>query len=364
MRRALCLVFVLAGFTAPGGSETAYRLPPKEITQVIDTAPTPEVVVSPARDAMLLVEYEGYPPIAFVSQPMLRLAGLRIAPQTSSRQRLRRFTGLSIRRLDGTPARRVALPEGAKIGLPVWSHDGKRIAFTRDVADGVELWTADAATGKANVIAAVRVNDVLGRPFSWTRDNRRLLAWLVPAGRGAAPQSPRVPAGPVVQETAGKVSQMATFEDLLKDSHDEDLFQYYATAQLAVVDAASGAGRAIPPRHQAEETLLLPRPLLPLHADRRGSRPVGQERPDHRRPSDLRRGPAPGRRVGPAPRGLATAAAGDARLGRSARRRRPASEGPASREGHSARGAVLGVPRRGLPRQAQVQFAHLDGEGG
>src|SRR6185369_13071482 len=36
-------------------------------------------------------------------------------------------------------------------------------------------------------------------------------------------------------------SHMATFEDLLKDAHDEDLFHYYATAQLALVDAASGA---------------------------------------------------------------------------------------------------------------------------
>src|SRR4029077_14668175 len=108
-----------------------------------------EAFVTPALTALLLVEYAGSPPIAFVSQPMLRLAGLRIAPQTSSRQRLRPFTGLSILLLDGSHARRIALPEGAKIGLPVWSHDGKRLAFTRDVADGVELWTADVSTGKA-----------------------------------------------------------------------------------------------------------------------------------------------------------------------------------------------------------------------
>ena len=241
MRRSLCLVVVFAGLAVAGLAETAYRLPPKEITQIIDTAPTPEVVVSPARDAVLLVDYEGYPPIAFVSQPMLRLAGLRITPQTSSRQRLRRFTGLAIQRLDGSGARRVALPEGAKIGLPVWSHDGKRWAFARDVADGVELWIADAATARAAAVTSIRLNDVLGRSFSWMSDNRRLLAWLIPAGRGAAPESPRVPAGPIIQETAGKVSQMATYEDLLKDPHDEDLFQYYATAQLALVDAVSGA---------------------------------------------------------------------------------------------------------------------------
>jgi dipeptidyl aminopeptidase/acylaminoacyl peptidase len=47
-----------------------------------------------------------------------------------------------------------------------------------------------------------------------------------------------------VEETAGKRSQMATFEDLIRDSHDEDLFEYFATAQLTLIDAE--AGRALP----------------------------------------------------------------------------------------------------------------------
>jgi dipeptidyl aminopeptidase/acylaminoacyl peptidase len=240
MKWRVALVLMLAALAAPAAAETSYKVPPKEIAQVIDTPPTPEVVLSPSRDTMMLVDYEGYPPIAFVSRPFLRLAGLRIAPETSSRQRLRRFTGISIRRLDGSPARPVALPAGSMIGLPVWSHDGSRFAFTRDTDGGVELWVGEASTGKAAAIAAVRLNDVLGRPFLWMSDNRRLLAWLVPADRGSPPPAPGVPAGPVVQETAGKISQMATFEDLLKDPHDEDLFQYYATSRLAVVDAVSG----------------------------------------------------------------------------------------------------------------------------
>src|SRR5262249_47009174 len=185
--------------------------------------------------------------MALVRQRSLRRGGLRIAPQTSSRQRLRRFTGIEIRRWDGSPPRRVALPEGSKIGLSVWSHDGKRFAFTRDAGDGVELWLADAAAGTARVVPGARLNDVLGRPFSWMGDTRRLPAPLAPSGRGPAPAGSAVPAGPVVQETAGKVSQMATFEDLLKDSHDEDLFRHYATAQLAFVDAGSASVTPVGP---------------------------------------------------------------------------------------------------------------------
>lgn len=239
-RRAFlpAVIAVLSAASAP--SETAYRLPPRDVVDIVNAAPAPEAVVSPARDAVLLPEYEAYPPIAFVAEPILRLGGLRISPRTSSRQRIRRYTGILVQRLDGSAARRVSLPEGARIGLPVWSNDGKRFAFTRDTGDGVELWVGEASSATAAAVPAVRLNDVPGKAFSWMGDSRRLLVSLVPAGRGAPPESPRVPAGPVVQETAGKVSQMATFEDLLKDSHDEDIFEHYATAQLAVVDAAAG----------------------------------------------------------------------------------------------------------------------------
>jgi dipeptidyl aminopeptidase/acylaminoacyl peptidase len=242
--RLACFATTLAAIAAscaPALCDTAYKLPPREIVEIVDAVPTPEAVVSPTRDAMLLVEYEAYPPIAFVAQPILRLAGMRISPQTSSRQRTRRFTGILIQRFDGSASRQVALPEGARIGMPVWSNDGKRFAFTRDVAGGVELWTCDPATGKASPVSSVRLNDVLGRPFAWMSDNKRLLVRLVPPGRGVPPQAPAVPGGPVVQETAGKKSQMATFEDLLTDAHDEDLFAYYAASQLAVVDASADA---------------------------------------------------------------------------------------------------------------------------
>jgi dipeptidyl aminopeptidase/acylaminoacyl peptidase len=49
-----------------------------------------------------------------------------------------------------------------------------------------------------------------------------------------------VPREPNTQESAGKVGPVVTFEDLLRSPYDEQLFDYYATSQLALVDAASG----------------------------------------------------------------------------------------------------------------------------
>jgi dipeptidyl aminopeptidase/acylaminoacyl peptidase len=49
-----------------------------------------------------------------------------------------------------------------------------------------------------------------------------------------------VPTGPHVQESLGGASPVVTHEDMLQNPHDEDLFEYYATSQLALVDAATG----------------------------------------------------------------------------------------------------------------------------
>jgi dipeptidyl aminopeptidase/acylaminoacyl peptidase len=239
MKRSLTLALV-AAVALPALAQTPYKLPSPEIVAMIDAAPAPEAVLSPLGDSVLVVDVEAYPPIALLSEPVLRIGGIRITPGIGGRQRLRRFTGLSVQALSGGPARRVALPEGARIGWPEWSYDGKRFAFERDLEDGIELWVGDAATATAQAVVGVRLNDVLGDPFAWLSDGRRLLVRLVPAGRGKAPEAPRVPTGPVIEEVAGKQSQMPTFQDLIETPHDEDLFEHYGTSQLALVDTASG----------------------------------------------------------------------------------------------------------------------------
>jgi dipeptidyl aminopeptidase/acylaminoacyl peptidase len=55
----------------------------------------------------------------------------------------------------------------------------------------------------------------------------------------------RVPAGPIIQETAGKQVKASTFQDLLQSSHDERLFEHFGTSQLALVDAETGEISAI-----------------------------------------------------------------------------------------------------------------------
>jgi dipeptidyl aminopeptidase/acylaminoacyl peptidase len=238
-RRLLPLVLA-AWAAAPAAGQTPYKQPPAEIVALLDAPPPPQTSVSPTRDSMVLVEIRPYPSIEALAEPVLRLAGLRINPRAGCTQRTIPMTGLTVQPLDNSPARRIALPEGASIRMPNWSYDGKFLAFPCDREDGVELCIADAATGQVKTIAGARLNDVLADPITWLGDNRHLLAVLVPEGRGPAPKAPRAPIGPNVQETAGRLSQMATFQDLLASPHDEDLFEHFATGQLARIDTLTG----------------------------------------------------------------------------------------------------------------------------
>ena len=59
------------------------------------------------------------------------------------------------------------------------------------------------------------------------------------------PDMPRIPTGPTIQESFGKLSPVRTYQDLLQNAHDEALFDHYATARLVRVDAATSEKTAL-----------------------------------------------------------------------------------------------------------------------
>jgi dipeptidyl aminopeptidase/acylaminoacyl peptidase len=237
----VCLLVVV--FFGSIYAQEPYKVPPKEVLDILDAPPTPFVVVSPRGDLMLQVEYDPMPSIALLAEPMLRLAGLRLIPKTNGQQRTQYYTGLVIQRLDDGATRRIPLPQGAKLGFPEWSHDGKWLAFTWYTDKGIELWVVDVEKDKARAITRPRVNATFGSTFQWMPDSRHILVQMVPKDRGPVPEAPLVPKGPKVQETAGKFSKVSTYQDLLKDPYDEVLFEYYTTAQLMLIDVKTGKSR-------------------------------------------------------------------------------------------------------------------------
>ncbi|HKG78604.1 MAG TPA: hypothetical protein VKA78_04280, partial [Pyrinomonadaceae bacterium] len=221
-------------------AQQGYKKPPKEVLDILNAPVTPTALISPTRDNMLLLTGLRYPPLADLAQPMLRLAGRRINPASNSPHRLQYSVALTLKRIGDGSEVKIDLPPGAKVSGIEWSDDGKHFAFLNTTANRVELWVGDAATSKIHNLKSVAVNSTIGNPVTWMPDNHMLLVQLVPSRRGPAPATPSVPEEPTTQESSGRPGPVRTYEDLLKSPHDEDLFEYYATSQLALVDADSG----------------------------------------------------------------------------------------------------------------------------
>ena len=215
---------------------TNYLTPPKVIADIMDAVPLPGVSLSPDRSMMLLSYRRSMAAIAEVAAPFHRLAGVRINPRNNGPRVLNGPTRIALKNMSTGVERNLLLPTGGTYAAS-FSPDGKKIAITVTMSNSIQLYLADAASAQVKPLLAGGINGLAGG-CSWRDDSSGFLCRLIPTGRGPEPRPPAVPSGPNVQENAGRAAPTATYEDLLKNPHDEALYEYYFTSQLAWVDLA------------------------------------------------------------------------------------------------------------------------------
>jgi dipeptidyl aminopeptidase/acylaminoacyl peptidase len=242
---SLALVVGVSSLVAQQTGPSTYQTPPKAIVDILDAPPLPGVVVSPTREVMALLPRRSMPSIAELAQPMLGLAGTRVNPLTNGPHRAPLGTGITLRSIANGSERKVAVPADARIGFLAFSPDGRRFAFTNTTGARIDLYLGEVATAQSRRVDAA-LNPLRGG-CDWLDDSSAVVCTFVPAGRGPAPVLPPAPPGPNVQEHLGPPGPLATYQDMLTGSHDENLFEHYFTAELGLVDAASLRRTAIGP---------------------------------------------------------------------------------------------------------------------
>jgi dipeptidyl aminopeptidase/acylaminoacyl peptidase len=217
--------------------QIAYQKPPEPIASLVEAPLPPAAQINPTRDWMLLLEQPGYPSIEELAQPELRLAGLRINPQTNGPSRSGSYNGMQVKNLQTLETYPISgLPVGPRIGDLRWSVDGKQFAFTITQTNGIAIWVGDVQSRKVRQVTEAKVNDAIGgSPFQWL-GNQQLLVRMIAPDRGNTPQAPPAPSGPIAQESQGTQTNLRTYQDLLQNAFDEAQFEYYAKAQLYLVD--------------------------------------------------------------------------------------------------------------------------------
>lgn len=213
--------------------ENTYRIPSEEIVELIDAPPTPRVTVSPYNKYLLIQKRPNLLSISEIAQPEVGLAGFLINTNTNGQSRQRYYIGLTL--VDISSGINIAingLPENPKIQNILWSPKGNFISFTNITDTEIELWIIDVENNISNNISNIKINNK--GSISWISDTL-LVCTVVPEERGNIPQKQLIPTGPVIQENITATAPLRTYQNLLKNVWDEELFKYYINSQIALV---------------------------------------------------------------------------------------------------------------------------------
>ena len=212
--------------------DTHYQTPPKDITDLVLSKPTPTVSVDGKGQWMIFIERASFPTIEELAQPEYRIAGIRWNPANFGGSRTTYFNSLQFKNLKtGKTTTLTGIPEDLRGTSLQWSPDQSSVAFLHHGNERIDLYMAKPADGIAIKINSKPVNAVLGSSFSWVNNDLIIYKSAVNSGK-TEPVKKAAPTGPVIQESLGKAAASRTYQDLIKSPHDESLFEYYATAQL------------------------------------------------------------------------------------------------------------------------------------
>lgn len=232
MRKLIIFTFAFI-FAYAVSAQTTYQLPPQEIQDVVNAPLTPSFNLSPDGSFGVLLTPDGLVSIEKLSQPELRLGGLRINPITNGQSRSSYYNNISVQSLSDTQVKSISgLPENYLISETAWSPDGKKMAFTIDQSEGIELWYADFETESASKLTEPILNTAIGSAFSWDANSESLICQFVKQDRGELNLGFEVPTGPIITENNGEKAVVRTYQDLLKSPRDEKTFDYFATSEL------------------------------------------------------------------------------------------------------------------------------------
>ncbi len=232
MKKLLLLLIVSCPLFLFAQDDIGYKTPPKDIADMLLAKPTPQISIDDKGEWVVFIEINSYPSVEELARPELRIAGLRINPANYAPSRQNLINNIYLKNiLQDKEYKITGLPSPLYASGVTWSPNYKKVAFMQVLKDRVDLYVIDLATQKATKYNKSALNVVTGPSYQWYDDNTVLYkAVLKPAI--AAPAKSAAPAGPTIQENYGKASPRPTFQDLIKNPYDEQLYEFYATSQL------------------------------------------------------------------------------------------------------------------------------------
>ena len=239
MKKLFTVVFLLGLIVTIKAQENiTYQKPSDEILTLVNAPLAPSVLTDDENEYMIFLYRDQFKTINELSEPELRLGGLRINPRTNIGSRTNYYNNLSIKKIQDNEVKQViGLPEDARLANLNWSPDQKKIAFTNTTTQGVEVWILDILSTKCTKLTEANVNANMRDVINWFKDGSAILVKMISDKKQELINtSEAVPAGPTISTNDGKKAQNRTYQDLLKNKNDEHNFEQLALSDIYKVD--------------------------------------------------------------------------------------------------------------------------------
>ncbi|MGV8963808.1 MAG: S9 family peptidase [Candidatus Saccharimonadaceae bacterium] len=226
-----CMISAISGYSQ---ENIEYQNPPASILELVDVERAPLVVIDSKKEQMIFYYRDAFKTLSDLSQPEMRLGGLRINPQTNISSTANFNTNIKYKKLNDKELQQVThLPKDARITHTSFSPDETKLAFTNTTDNGVELWVIDLKNLQATKLTEAILNANVGSPYSWFTNSKSLLIKTLPADRGEIVKAEdALPSGPIVTTSDGQISQNRTYQDLLRNKTDESNFETLMTSEI------------------------------------------------------------------------------------------------------------------------------------
>ena len=246
--RKLTILLIMLSLNALSQENIGFQTPPEEILQLVDINPQPAVRIDSDNRYLVILERRAFKDLEELAADEVRLAGLRINPQTHSPSRQGYFFGISISDLHrGKEIPIKGLPENPRLSDVMFSPDGNKLSFLQTQGTETQLWVIDLIQGSAVMMYRQKLNGCMGTPYFWGPDSETLFLKVIPQDREDTPGRKPLPSGPSIQVATGKKAPVKTFQDMLRTPYDEYLFEFYTRSTILQLKLDGSLTPFLPP---------------------------------------------------------------------------------------------------------------------
>lgn len=236
-------ICLLACISFLGANDFHYQSPGGIIEEIFNRPYNPTVATYDNIGLKIYKDWFLYIPLDLLAEPITQLAGIKIYEKNRASVRSSFYTSFKWGELYSDTLYSLPVPQNSIFGADDASYDSKKTFFMEYKKEQINLWLIHLDSLKAGntdnaleMLLQGGISQVFSPSVDWMPDNRHLLVRMI-ADDLTEPEKPsNVPLGPIILDSSGKESHNRTYPNLLKDEYDDDLFEYYATTQLVLLD--------------------------------------------------------------------------------------------------------------------------------